>query len=384
MKLRNNIDSPTRIAYCSVKRLEKAVMYSGDSPILEQSSKIKLSGRCRALILSPLRLMQVFVERKQLYQKNKRALTVTNRTTSADDKNNYRIGKGGFGTVFRHVYNNRDVAIKQLYRCRHSSNADFYSFCSELNAFRLPPSPHVVQTIAFTSFGISFQIVTEFIEGKNLQQLINDDVWHVTPAQRLLLAFQVINGLVHCHSHLLLHLDVKPANIIVHVNGKICKLSDFGCSRIAVTSQNGLLIANDKTTNSVFGTITHKAPELLKGQKITDRADIYSFSLVLWEILTWKTVYSSIHPHILIYGVVVHKLRPEIEQLNIPKDKYGRALVTLLENCWSDELTKRPCAIIVQQIIKQFLCSKKLIQHFDEKINNNKSLKHAPMQLPKF
>lgn len=69
---------------------------------------------------------------------------------------------------------------------------------------------------------------------------------------------------MHCHKHLLLHLDVKSANIIVHVSGKICKLSDFGCSRSAIASQNGLLIANDKTTNGTFGTVAYKAPELFK------------------------------------------------------------------------------------------------------------------------
>ncbi|CAG9535154.1 unnamed protein product [Cercopithifilaria johnstoni] len=362
IKSRNDNDLQTEIACCSVKHPEKAMIYSVDNTFLEQSARISLSGRCRALILSPLRLVRVFAERKQLYQKNKRALSVANQTTtSANDKNNYRIGEGGFGAVFRHVYNNRDVAIKQLHHCRHSSSSHFNSFCSELNAFRLPPSAYVVQAIAFTSSNTCLQIVTEFIEGKNLQQVISDEMWDITFAQRLQLAFQVINGLMHCHNHLLLHLDVKPANIIVHVNGKICKLSDFGCSRIAITSQNGFLIVNNKAINSTFGTIAYKAPELLKGDKITDRADIYSFSLVLWEILTRKTVYNFMHPHIFIYGVVVHKLRPEIEHLNMPKGKYGRALITLLKNCWSDELTKRPSAAIVQQTIKQFICAEKLI-----------------------
>lgn len=80
--------------------------------------------------------------------------------------------------------------------------------------------------------------------------------------------FQVISGLVHCHNHLLLHLDVKPANIIVHISGKTCKLSDFGCSRTATISQNGLLIAGNETTNAGFGTIAYKAPELLKVPQI--------------------------------------------------------------------------------------------------------------------
>ncbi|EJW86978.1 other/MOS protein kinase [Wuchereria bancrofti] len=386
IKLRNDDESPIgRTACYPAKHIEKTMIYPVDNTLLEQSTKMKLSGRCGALILSPLRLMRVFSERKQLYQKNKTKVIVTNETTtSTNDKNNYRIGEGGFGTVFRYVYNNRDVAIKQLHHCRHSLSSDFYSFCSELNAFRLPPSPYVVQAVAFTSSDTCLQVVTEFIEGKNLQQLIGDDKWNVTFLHRLELAFQVISGLVHCHNHLLLHLDIKAANIIVHVNGKTCKLSDFGCSKTATTSQNGLLVVDDATVNAGFGTVAYKAPELLKGQKITDRADIYSFSLLLWELLTRESVYNSLHPHIFIYNVVVHKLRPKIEQLNIPKGKHGRALVTLLENCWSDELTKRPRAITVQQIIKQFIDSeRKIISFMRNSMINKESFIHI-MQISEF
>ncbi|VDK89020.1 unnamed protein product [Litomosoides sigmodontis] len=361
IKQRNDNDSPTGLVCCSVKCLEKAMIHPADNALLAKQtganshkSNGNFSKREKQLsnwFIHSL-LIMIFKKIKSFGHSGHWPVYLPLHNTLV------KKCEGGFGAVFRHVYNNRDVAIKQLHHCRHSSSTDFYSFCSELNAFRLPPSPYVVQAIAFTSSGICLQIVTEFIEGKNLQQLIADDVWHITFTQRLQLAFQIINGLMHCHNHLLLHLDVKSANIIVHANGKICKLSDFGCSRIAIASQNGLLIANDKATSGAFGTVAYKAPELFKGQRITDRADIYSFSLVLWEILTQKSVYNAIHPHNFIYDVVVHKLRPEIEQLNVPKDNYGKVLVTLLENCWSDELTKRPCALIVQQTIKQFICTK--------------------------
>uniref|UniRef100_A0A915Q2A4 non-specific serine/threonine protein kinase n=1 Tax=Setaria digitata TaxID=48799 RepID=A0A915Q2A4_9BILA len=359
----DHMRSLSRMKCCSIKQPEKAITHpASDNPFMIPSPKIKPSSRCRALILSPLRLIRVFTERKKLYQKNKiePADNTSKASISIGDKNNYRIGEGSFGAVFRYVYNNRVVAIKQLHHSRHSSSSDFQSFCSELNAFRLPPSPYVVQAIAFTSSGICMQIVTEFIEGKNLQQLINDDAWHVTILQRLQLAFQVISGLVHCHQHLLLHLDVKPANVIVHINEKICKLSDFGCSRTAAISGNDILMINDERRSAEFGTISYKAPELFKGQKVTDRADIYSFSIVLWELLTRETVHNCIHPHIFIYGVVVRKLRPKIEQLNLPKGRFGRALISLLESCWSDDLTKRPRALIVQQIIKEIICNSKL------------------------
>lgn len=56
---------------------------------------------------------------------------------------------------------------------------------------------------------------------------------------------------------------------------------------------------------------------LIQGQKATDRADIFSFSLVLWELLTRSTAYDVMHPHILIYGVVVRKLRPDTGILTV-------------------------------------------------------------------
>ncbi|VDN08520.1 unnamed protein product [Thelazia callipaeda] len=315
---------------------------------------VNQSSRCQALILSPLRLMRVIAERKRLYRKKDQKFIFGN---EMDERKSCRIGEGGFGSVFRYVYNNRDVAIKQLHRSRHSPTSDFHSFCSELNAFRLPPSPYVVQTIAFTSSKSCMQVITEFIEGKNLQQLINDETWQVDIHQRLQLALQIISGLVHCHSHLLLHLDVKPANIFVDATCKKCKLSDFGCSRTAVSTETDILHA-EITRSSCFGTVAYKAPELLKGLDATDRADIYSFSLVLWELLARKAAFDRVHPHVLIYGIVARRIRPKIDELNFLKEKKNEELVTLLQNGWSEKLTKRPRAVSVQQIIKMIVSSK--------------------------
>ena len=76
--------------------------------------------------------------------------------------------------------------------------------------------------------------------------------------------FQIANGLAHCHSHRLLHLDVKPSNVLVSEDLSMCKLTDFGCSRVADLLPNGVLVAPDSLSTSSFGTIAYKAPELLK------------------------------------------------------------------------------------------------------------------------
>uniref|UniRef100_A0A0N5AZL4 non-specific serine/threonine protein kinase n=1 Tax=Syphacia muris TaxID=451379 RepID=A0A0N5AZL4_9BILA len=232
-------------------------------------------------------------------------------------------GTGGFGSVFVSVYNNRKVAIKQLHCRRYSSSLDFWTLCAELNAFRLPQSPNVAKLISFILCDPFIQIVTEFVDGRDLQRLINDDQWIIDSNNRKHIALQIINGLVHCHLHRLLHLDVKPSNILLSDDMSTCKLTDFGCSRIATEVSDGCLMARKALTTSSFGTIVFKAPELLKNGHPTDRADIYSFSILLYELLSRSEPYPDLHPHAIVFLVAGRNMRPDVNKVKCKLAKEG-------------------------------------------------------------
>ncbi|KHN77534.1 Serine/threonine-protein kinase mos, partial [Toxocara canis] len=297
--------------HCSLSCLSQSSESSTSS--LTPTVEFVASSQCRALILSPVRAANILAERKRLYRpeedisitkasfvslrRARRQLATEGTPTRLDLNGNVQLGEGGFGTVFRSLYNNHEVAIKQFNQRRHSPSSDFASLCAELNAFRLPPSPYVVPILSFTSSGISiqivselvhgrdlkkmledeswkptssdrlriaFQIVSELVHGRDLKKMLEDESWKPTSSDRLRIAFQVISALWHCHSNFVLHLDLKPANVVMSNDRLVCKLSDFGCSRSATLSENGILVANCAKCCENFGTVAYKAPELLK------------------------------------------------------------------------------------------------------------------------
>ncbi|VDM40751.1 unnamed protein product [Toxocara canis] len=315
--------------HCSLSCLSQSSESSTSS--LTPTVEFVASSQCRALILSPVRAANILAERKRLYRpeedisitkasfvslrRARRQLATEGTPTRLDLNGNVQLGEGGFGTVFRSLYNNHEVAIKQFNQRRHSPSSDFASLCAELNAFRLPPSPYVVPILSFTSSGISIQIVSELVHGRDLKKMLEDESWKPTSSDRLRIAFQVISALWHCHSNFVLHLDLKPANVVMSNDRLVCKLSDFGCSRSATLSENGILVANCAKCCENFGTVAYKAPELLKGESATDRADIYSYGVLLWELFARRLPYEGIHPHTLIFLVVSRQLRPDTSQL---------------------------------------------------------------------
>ena len=115
----------------------------------------------------------------------------------------------------------------------------------------------------------------EFIEGKNLASLLHR-IGRLPAAKSNQLAIQLAAGLEAAHAEQVLHLDLKPANLMIDRNGNL-KIADFGLARFNSTTDNSGLIA---------GTPGYMAPEQALGEPLTTRADIYAFGLVFYEMTT--------------------------------------------------------------------------------------------------
>ncbi|XP_029313128.1 proto-oncogene serine/threonine-protein kinase mos [Cottoperca gobio] len=255
------------------------------------------------------------------------------------------VGSGGFGSVYRAEYLGDTVALKKVKKCTKNKLASRQSFWAELNAAHLRHG-NVVRVIAATTCmpsdlgdeGSIGAILMEFVGDRNLHQMIYgcdelEDRW-------LRYATDIATGLRFLHSHSVVHLDIKPANVLVS-SEDVCKIADFGCSlKLDLGCEVNSL---SPSLSHVGGTYTHRAPELLKGERLSPKADIFSFGITLWQLITREQPYSGDRQYVL-YAVVAHNLRPPVQEHPVFRSEQGGLCRTLLSRCWSGDVCCRPSA----------------------------------------
>jgi len=151
-------------------------------------------------------------------------------------------------------------------------------------------------------------------------------------------SLDVAKGMVYLHNSnpVILHRDLKSHNLLVDENFKV-KISDFGLSKVMDPHQ--------KTMTSC-GTAAWAAPEILKNATYTEKADIYSYGICLWEFFTRKDPYEGMPVFQIIFAVGSEGLRPTIPE-NCPPE-YS----LLMEECWQTDPTTRPT---FEQILHRLL-----------------------------
>ncbi|XP_005396137.1 PREDICTED: proto-oncogene serine/threonine-protein kinase mos [Chinchilla lanigera] len=267
-----------------------------------------------------------------------------------------RLGAGGFGSVYKATYRGVPVAIKQVHRCTKNPRASQRSFWAELHVARLRHSNIVGVVAASTRTPAGSEslgaIIMEFGGNITLHQVIYGSARRpegkagqpprgegrpLGLGQCLKYSLDVVSGLLFLHSHSVVHLDLKPANILISEQD-VCKIGDFGCSENLED-----LRCFQTPPYLLGGTYTHQAPELLKGEPITAKADIYSFAITLWQMTTRSVPYAGERQHVL-YAVVAHDLRPSLAAAVFTDSVLGQRLQRVIERCWRAQAAQRPSA----------------------------------------
>lgn len=209
----------------------------------------------------------------------------------------------------------------------------------------LPPHPHVIQLHAIVNSldGGSFFLVLDLLKS-NLQEKM--EKWasqraiHVT--LRLRVAAQIAAALLHLHQHRIIYRDVKPTNIGFDEKGCV-RLFDMG---LAKELTDNLRIQNDyyKLT-AMTGSKRYMAPEVALGQPYNLRADVYSFTVLLWEMLALRRIFNmSSQEH--MQHVIVGGYRPPIS------NSFSPMVCQLIGTGWSPSPQERPSMQEVQRMLK--------------------------------
>nr|AFC37605.1 serine threonine protein kinase [Piper colubrinum] len=247
-----------------------------------------------------------------------------------------KVASGSYGDLYHGTYCSQDVAIKVLKPER--INLDMQrEFAQEVYIMRKVRHKNVVQFIGACTKPPSLCIVTEFMSGGSLYDVLHKKKGVFKLPTLLKVALDVSKGMNYLHQNNIVHRDLKTANLLMDEH-EVVKVADFGVAR--VKAQSGVMTAET-------GTYRWMAPEMVIAHKAYDhKADVFSFGIVLWELLTAKIPYEYLTPVQAAVGVVQKGLRPTIPKHTHPK------LAELLERCWQQDPNGRPDFAEITEILQ--------------------------------
>ncbi|MFS8016687.1 putative dual-specificity kinase TKL-Pl-4 family [Helianthus anomalus] len=236
-----------------------------------------------------------------------------------------KVASGTFGDLFKGTYCSQEVAIKVLKPER--VDADMVKeFTQEVFIMRKIRHKNVVQFIGACTQPMKLCIVTEFMAQGSIYNYLHKQNGSFKLPMILKIAIDISKGMSYLHQNNIIHRDLKTANLLMDEHG-VVKVADFGVAR--VQTKTGVMTAET-------GTYRWMAPEVIEHRPYDHKADVFSFGVVLWELLTGEVPYKCLSPLQAAVGVVQQGLRPPIPKHTHPK------LIELLESCWQQNPTLRP------------------------------------------
>ena len=185
--------------------------------------------------------------------------------------------------------------------------------------------------------GSSFHcLVYEYCAGGSLQDVIADAS---IPYEYLGIALDIANGMAYLHSHDVIHRDLKSTNVLIDCNGR-AKIADFGLSVRASSGQE---------LTAETGTYRWMAPEVIRHESYSSNADVYSFAIVLWQLITREVPFKDLTPIQAAFAVAQEDRRPEIPNNTKPQ------LSRLISMCWHAEQQSRPSFYYIVQTLATFI-----------------------------
>src|SRR5213083_2333737 len=198
-----------------------------------------------------------------------------------------KLGEGGQGTVYKPVDSKlgRTVVIKVLPAELTAREANLKRFEREARLASALDHPNICTIFDLNEInGIHF-IVMQYIEGRNVRQLVNGRPLSLESA--LSITLQTADALEAAHARGIIHRDIKAGNVMVTPTGQV-KVLDFGLAKLMDESSSlGGIHHTDLTEVGIpYGTATYAAPEQARGERVDARADIFSTGVLLYEMLT--------------------------------------------------------------------------------------------------
>ncbi|XP_053954699.1 mitogen-activated protein kinase kinase kinase 13 isoform X2 [Anastrepha ludens] len=225
------------------------------------------------------------------------------------------LGSGAQGAVFSGKLNNEIVAVKKVKELKET----------DIKHLRKLDHQNIIKFKGVCTQPPVYCIIMEFCPYGPLQNILKEEKV-MLPSRLVSWSKQIAHGMQYLHSHKIIHRDLKSPNILIGQH-EIVKISDFGTSK----EWNEI-----STKMSFAGTVAWMAPEVIRNEPCSEKVDIWSYGIVLWEMLTCEIPYKDVDSSAIIWGVGNNSLK-----LPIPSS-CPEGFKLLVNLCWHTKPRNRP------------------------------------------
>ncbi|KAJ4747875.1 Protein kinase superfamily protein [Rhynchospora pubera] len=275
--------------------------------------------------------------------------TVENYDAWTIDTSKLHVGdafaQGAFGKISKGTYCGEDVAIKLLERVLPEEPTTDKSllmeqqFYQEVKMLATLSHPNIVRFIGMCKKRGVLCIVTEYEKGGSVRQFLTKRQHNRGVPLKLAVrqALDVARGMSYIHALGLIHRDLKSDNLLI-AGDKSIKIADFGVARIEERPEG---------MTPETGTYRWMAPEMIQHRPYTHKVDVYSFGIVLWELVTGRVPFENMTAVQAAFAVVNRGIRPAV-----PADCYP-SLSNLMMHCWDTDPEVRPAFSEIVRMLEE-------------------------------
>ncbi|PSR88430.1 Serine/threonine-protein kinase [Actinidia chinensis var. chinensis] len=254
--------------------------------------------------------------------------------TELDFSNSNTIGKGSFGEILRACWRGTPVAVKRILPNLSDDRLVIQDFRHEVNLLVKLRHPNIVQFLGAVTERKPLMLITEYLRGGDLHQYLKEK-GALSTSTAINFALDIARGMAYLHNepNVVIHRDLKPRNVLlVNSSADHLKVGDFGLSKlIRVQNSHDVYKMTGET-----GSYRYMAPEVFKHRKYDKKVDVFSFAMILYEMLEGDPPMSHYEPYEAAKYVAEGR-RPMFRAKG-----YAPELRELTEQCWAADMNLRP------------------------------------------
>ncbi|GBB92849.1 hypothetical protein RclHR1_20660002 [Rhizophagus clarus] len=274
-------------------------------------------------------------------------------------KNVEYLNQGGFGIIYKAIWLLKNKDIEVALKCPNNLNENLDEFLNEWdNHEKCLNSIRIIYLYRFTKNPdtLNYMVVMDYANKGNLRgnliEIIENN-WN----QKLLILYKIISGLNEIHKKNLIHCDLHDGNILNHSKKNSLlkkkeednKIDEVRTDEVFISDLGLCRPVKSLKKYDIYGVIPFMAPEVLRGKPYTPASDIYSFSMIMWELTSGIPPFNNKAHDFQLSLSICRGERPEIIE-NTPQ-----CYVDLMKKCWNEDPTKRPTAKEVSDTIADWI-----------------------------